>query len=266
MPCKLVCAAALNRLAIDNIKSFDEVHSQRWDELAQDAIVAVKAKDWQFEPRWLNPDVVGSKDGFKEQSRISFQEQLSGILLAPSNRAGQRYCADFQRGNCANEDPCRLGIHRCAAVFKGGRTCHRNHAGSECWDRRKQSRQQTADQRIIVQSVANTVNPAGRGTDKSVRRILPREVNLGGSSSKDAGPTRSAIPGSANKGPKARARCASGRGTGSYGVSTREESHSTVEDKPVDRDNSPPKRLTLEEHPTPQYHQLRGQASQMASS
>ena len=134
---------------------------------------------WEFEPRWLNPDVVGSNDGFKEQPQIAFPEQLLGTLLAPNNRAGQRYCAEFQNGSCANGDSCRLGFHKCAAVFRGGRTCHRNHAGSQCWDQRKQTLQQSTDQQGVVQSVANAVEPAGKGKDKGVKRILPREALLG---------------------------------------------------------------------------------------
>ena len=135
MPCKLVCAEVLNRLARDNIYSFDGVQSHQWDAWAQGAAETVQAKTWDFKPRWLNPDVVGSKDGFEERKpQIAFPEKLLGTLLAPCNRAGQRYCAEFQSGSCVLGDECNLGLHKCAAVFRGGRTCHRNHAGSECWD------------------------------------------------------------------------------------------------------------------------------------
>ena len=123
MPCKLVCSAILNRLASDNIYSFDEVQSQQWGASCawvQDATKAVQDKIWEFKPRWRNPDVVGSKDGFKEQPQIAFPEQLLGILLAPRNRAGQRYCAEFQNGSCVNGDSCHLGLHKCAAVLVGG--------------------------------------------------------------------------------------------------------------------------------------------------
>ena len=47
------------------------------------------------------------------------------------SRDGQRYCADSQAGTC-QDDPCRSGAHKCAALFKSGRTCNGMHPGSEC--------------------------------------------------------------------------------------------------------------------------------------
>ena len=29
---------------------------------------------------------------------------------------------------------CRLGMHQCAAMFRGGRTCHGQHSGRDCRD------------------------------------------------------------------------------------------------------------------------------------
>jgi hypothetical protein len=137
MPCKLICAEVLSNLAKDNVRSFDEVQSQQWDELARSAMGAVntEAREWQFETHWLNLDVVGPKDGFEKQPQGPFPEQLSGILLAPTNRSGQKYCAAFQKGeSCANKEPCPWGHHRCAAVVRQGRTCHMKHAGAYCWN------------------------------------------------------------------------------------------------------------------------------------
>ena len=80
VPCQLVCMAVLSKLAADNVNSFDEVHSQQWDDMAQDAIVAVQAEDWQFEPRWYNPDVVGPNDGFNPIAQIR-QKKLIRLIL-----------------------------------------------------------------------------------------------------------------------------------------------------------------------------------------
>ena len=69
--------------------------------------------------------------------RTAFPRQLNGIPLHPESRWGQKYCADFQAGTCQEEDPCRSGAHRCAALFKSGRICHGKHAGSKCCCTRK---------------------------------------------------------------------------------------------------------------------------------
>ena len=50
----------------------------------------------------------------------------------PSNRAGETYCVDFQSNSCRHKSSCQLGLHKCAALFKGGRTCNMNHAGMKC--------------------------------------------------------------------------------------------------------------------------------------
>ena len=66
-----------------------------------------------------------------KKSQIAFPKQLAGVPLAPSSRDGQRYCVNFQTGSCREGDTCQVGLHKCAAVFRGGRTCHGNHPGSE---------------------------------------------------------------------------------------------------------------------------------------
>ena len=67
-----------------------------------------------------------------KKSQIAFPKWLAGVPLAPCSRDGKRYCVDFQSGKCQGEDTCQLGLHRCAAVFRGGRTCHGNHPGFAC--------------------------------------------------------------------------------------------------------------------------------------
>ena len=76
-------------------------------------------------------------------------------------------------------------------------------------------------------------------TNKTVARILPREANLEGSSSRNRKPAQDATPSSANKGPKARAKCANGQSTGSYCVSTPQQEHSTVEHEWANKNDVP---------------------------
>ena len=65
-------------------------------------------------------------------------KQLNGISLAPFNKAGDMYCAEFQGGSCRADvsgcaiGSCPSGLHKCAALFRGGRTCHGNHPGGLC--------------------------------------------------------------------------------------------------------------------------------------
>ncbi len=67
-----------------------------------------------------------------KRSQIAFPKQLKGVPLAPSSRDGKRYCVHFQYDKCQEGDSCQLGLHKCAAVFRGGRTCHGNHPGIGC--------------------------------------------------------------------------------------------------------------------------------------
>jgi hypothetical protein len=131
--CKLVCAAVLSSLAKSNTQTFDEVPAQQWGVLAEKARVEVGSKPLETNAVWRNPDIAESGGGFKvKKSQIAFPKQLAGVPLAPSSRDGKRYCVDFQSGRCRDGDSCQLGLHRCAAVFRGGRTCHGSHPGFEC--------------------------------------------------------------------------------------------------------------------------------------
>ena len=131
--CKLVCAAVFSSLAKKDIQTFDEIPAQQWVALAGEARAKVESKPLEVKTVWRNPDVAESGGGFKvKKSQIAFPKQLKGVPLAPSSRDGKRYCVDFQYDRCQEGDSCQLGLHRCAAVFRGGRTCHGNHPGIEC--------------------------------------------------------------------------------------------------------------------------------------
>jgi hypothetical protein len=144
--CKLVCAAVIASLAKNNTQTFDEVSAQQWGVLAEKARVEVGSKPLETKAVWRNPDVAESGGGFKvKKSQIAFPKQLAGVPLAPSSRDGKRYCVDFQSGGCQNGDSCQLGLHRCAAVFRGGRTCHGNHPGFECRHTKRHAVAEEAD-------------------------------------------------------------------------------------------------------------------------
>jgi len=131
--CKLICAAVFSSLASNDIRTFDEIPAQQWAALAEEARAKVESKPLEVNAVWRNPDVAESGGGFKvKKSQIAFPKQLAGVPLTPNSRDGQRYCVDFQYGKCKESDACPLGLHKCAAVFRGGRTCHGKHPGSEC--------------------------------------------------------------------------------------------------------------------------------------
>ena len=69
----------------------------------------------------------------------------------------------------------------------------------------------------------------------------------------DSGGYSQFAPGSTNEGPRARAHCASGHATGSYGISMQERSHSIPEarDKPGGREKSPLQKANLGGVPSP---------------
>jgi len=131
--CKLICAAVFSSLASNGISTFDEVPVQQWAVLAEEARAKVESKPLEVNAVWRNPDVAESGGGFKvKKAQIAFPKQLAGVPLTPDSGDGQRYCGDFQYGKCKESDACPLGLHRCAAVYRGGSTCHEKHPGSEC--------------------------------------------------------------------------------------------------------------------------------------
>ena len=132
--CKLICAAVFSSLASEDINTFDEISAQQWEVLAKEARAKVESVTLEVNAVWRNPDVAeAGREGFKaKSSQIAFPKKLAGIPLAPSSRDGKRYCVDFQAGRCQEADACPLGLHKCAAVFRSGRTCHGKHPGAEC--------------------------------------------------------------------------------------------------------------------------------------
>jgi len=139
--CKLICAAAITSLAKKDTQTFDEIPAQQWELLAEQARTEVGSKPLGTNAVWRNPDLADAGGGFKvKKSQITFPKQLAGVPLAPTSRDGQRYCVDFQSGVCRQmraETTCQLGLHKCAAVFRSGRTCHGNHPGFECRNTKK---------------------------------------------------------------------------------------------------------------------------------
>jgi len=144
--CKLVCAAVLSQLASKDIRTFDELPALQWGTLAGEARAKVESKPLDVNVLWRNPDIAESGGGFKmKRAQIAFPKQLAGVPLAPSSRDGQRYCVDFQTGTCRESDACQLGIHKCAAVFRSGRTCHGRHPGMDCRHTKKHAAPQEAN-------------------------------------------------------------------------------------------------------------------------
>jgi len=159
--CKLICAAVFTKLASKDIRTFDEVPAQQWEALAGEARAKVESKPLEVNAVWRNPDVAESGGGFKvKKSQITFPKQLAGVPLAPSSHDGKRYCVDFQSGRCQEADTCQLGIHRCAAVFRGGRTCHGKHPGSECRNTRRHA-------------ISEEANPEESPAQKKIKLEVP---------------------------------------------------------------------------------------------
>jgi len=160
--CKLICAAVFSSLASKDIRTFDEIPVQQWEVLAEEARAKVESKPLEVNAVWRNPDVAESGGGgFKvKRSQIAFPKQLAGVPLSPNSRDGKRYCVDFQYGKCQEADACPLGLHKCAAVFRGGRTCHGNHPGSEC-------------RNIKRHAVPEEVNPEESPAQKKMKVEVP---------------------------------------------------------------------------------------------
>ena len=156
---------------LGGIQTFEEIPAQQWEELAHEARVTVESKPLDANTLWRNPDVAKSGGGLKvKKSQMAFPKQLAGVPLSPSSRDGKRYCVDFQCGECQESGPCRLGIHKCAAVFRSGRTCHGSHPGSECRNTKKHA---------IPEEANPEGRPArkGRRTKGSEERVPANEVS-----------------------------------------------------------------------------------------
>jgi len=180
--CKLICATVFSSLASDDIRTFDEIPAQQWAVLAEEARAKVESKPLEVNVTWRNSDVAEPGGGFKvKKTQIAFPKQLAGVPLTPNSRDGQRYCADFQYGKCKESEACSLGLHKCAAVYRGGRTCHGNHPGSEC---RNTKRHATSEE----------VNPGGSPAQKKTRVEGPADQHEAGRASGGLQPTPKAMP------------------------------------------------------------------------
>ncbi len=159
--CKKICAAAVTSLAKWDVQTFNNLTYKEWEELAENARFEAGLKPLDANAIWRNPDITKSKGGFKmKKSQMTFPKQLAGIPLSPETRDGQKYCADFQAGTCQEGASCRSGAHRCAALFRSGRTCHGNHAGSMCGNTKRHADSAEADtQEGPVRKATKTQNP-----------------------------------------------------------------------------------------------------------
>jgi hypothetical protein len=82
--CKLICSAAFNILHGMDTKTFDEISTEQWEQLAKEARDKAEAETLQVQYTWRNPDVADSGGGFKlNESQITFPMQLAGIPLSP---------------------------------------------------------------------------------------------------------------------------------------------------------------------------------------
>ena len=172
--CKLICAAVLSSLAKTGTQAFHEIPAQQWEILAKEARAKVRPRTLEANAKWRNTDITeavgfskwqklaggGSKG---KKSQMDFPKQLAGIPLAPESRDGKRYCMNFQDGKCREEDSCELGLHRCAAMFRGGRTCHGNHPGAKC---------RSTKRHVIPQEVNPEEGPAQRKAEMDEQEDL----------------------------------------------------------------------------------------------
>ena len=132
--CKLICAAVLIYMYKKNIQSFEEITTSQWASMDRGARDKVGARVLEVNATWHNPDVTEPDRSFKlKKSQVIFPKQLNNVPLGLASRQGEKYCADFQAGVCKSVGDCQFGFHKCAAVFRGGRTCHGNHSGHDCW-------------------------------------------------------------------------------------------------------------------------------------
>ena len=137
MLCKLISSAVLNRLAMNDIKSFDEVHAHQWKTWTRDAMKTVQADNWEAKPCWSNPDVQGYEDQPSKTRGIATDP---GWLLAPwrhgtwrhwhhgghqsshiapGNMVGRKRSVDSENQSCVNTEQAHPQHHEDAAAFNG---------------------------------------------------------------------------------------------------------------------------------------------------
>ena len=97
------------------------------------------------------------RDDFRTpMENFNMPKMIKGIYLAATSRGGDKYCPLFQQGTCSFPllgEPtmqlshegeknlsfgtkCKLGLHRCAALCRGGRSCHGTHPGKDCLNKK----------------------------------------------------------------------------------------------------------------------------------
>jgi hypothetical protein len=134
---KLICAGVLSTLTAMKIQTFEDVTPQQWATITADARAKVESGGAEVTSLWRNPDIAAVGGGFRvKKSQTNFPVNINGVPLHPCSRDGQRYCVEFQYSRCEEGKSCRLGLHKCAAVFRSGRVCHGNHSGGECMSKK----------------------------------------------------------------------------------------------------------------------------------
>ena len=134
-------------LRIGKIDMFHDVTDAQWKTMIDEASVNLEVLS--VKAQWRNPDVLEQTREFapkEPRQNHVMPKAIQGIHLASTSRNGQQYCPLFQQGTCSMDAEiggrvvsdqgktirCRLGKHQCAALFKGGRTCHGQHPAKEC--------------------------------------------------------------------------------------------------------------------------------------
>ena len=130
--------------------TFEEGTQQQWQDMHKEARVREDGEMSNTAAIWRNPDIAKSDSEFKILKELldnlTIAKFIHMIPMGPTSGGGERYCLRFQSGRCnlqgeegrvkTDKDGmatvCQLGLHRCAALFKGGRSCHMVHPGIKC--------------------------------------------------------------------------------------------------------------------------------------
>ena len=163
MLCKLVCATVLNKLAMNHINSFDEVHSHQWDSWMREGAQDVQTRKFESIPWWRNPDVQGYEDqrstickAVAEDPRASVValRQPETIHQAPSDIVGPQHTASCQRFGYVGREHVQPGYKEHLPVWLIGITLPSG------WERMGHSPRQSAHQQRDEQSETDTENPS----------------------------------------------------------------------------------------------------------
>ena len=160
---KMKLAKVQGQLRTLEIKTFDEVHENTWKFLLDEAAAEVSSTPLTVAVLWRNPDMTLEsrefelRDDFRTpMENFNMPKMIKGIHLAATSRGEDKYCPLFQQGTCSFPllgEPtmqlthegeknlsfgtkCKLGLHRCAALCRGGRSCHGTHPGKDCLNKK----------------------------------------------------------------------------------------------------------------------------------